>query len=139
MSLAILLLSALTVSDGIPISNQASSPLADTTIEDLEHPLTLLGRRLPDPTDSGSHRTTSQIICSCIATIIASGWIAIRFNLPSPYDSGFQRFRRWIIVTIMLVIAPELIALFATRQAKAAARIKKEFNQRFNGGGIAMF
>ncbi|KAJ3562754.1 hypothetical protein NP233_g9376 [Leucocoprinus birnbaumii] len=134
MSLGILLLSALTISNGIPIANQASSPLADINIEDSEHSLTLLSRQLPDPTHSGSHRTTSQIICSCIATIIASGWIAVRLNLPSPYDSGFQRFRRWIIVTIMLVIAPELIALFATRQAQAAARIKKEFNKRFNGG-----
>lgn len=96
--------------------------------------LPLIARELPECLKVGSYRTTPQIVWSCLATVFACTWVAIHPNLPGPYESGYQRFRRKITITILAVIAPEFIAMFAMRQWMAAEAIKKEFNDRFNGG-----
>ncbi|KAJ3562758.1 hypothetical protein NP233_g9378 [Leucocoprinus birnbaumii] len=113
MALGILLFTFVAAANGGPITGIIPHA-GDLTADD--HPaLSLFGRQLPECIQPGR-------------------WIAIRLNLPGPHDSGFQRFKRSVVIAIMAVIGPEFIAFFATRQGAAAARIKKEFNEKFNGG-----
>ncbi|KAF9442586.1 hypothetical protein P691DRAFT_779324 [Macrolepiota fuliginosa MF-IS2] len=92
------------------------------------------GRELLECPDLGPSRSTSQILWGCLATIFACTWTAIHPNLSGPKDSGFQRLGRQIVTMYCMIIAPELVAIWAMRQRLAAERLKKEFNDRFNNG-----
>ncbi|KXN89069.1 hypothetical protein AN958_06338 [Leucoagaricus sp. SymC.cos] len=94
----------------------------------------LFGRDIPECLKQGRYRTTPQIVWTCLATIFACTWVVIHPNLPGPYDSGFQRFRRRITIALVTIIAPELIAIWAARQLDSARKIKDEFNEKFNNG-----
>ncbi|KXN83311.1 hypothetical protein AN958_01593 [Leucoagaricus sp. SymC.cos] len=91
-------------------------------------------RDIPECLKQGSYRSTPQIVWTCLATIFACTWVAIHPNLPGPYDSGFQRFRRRTTIAFVAIIAPELIAIRAATQLDSARKIKDEFNKRFNNG-----
>ncbi|KAF9441395.1 hypothetical protein P691DRAFT_812841 [Macrolepiota fuliginosa MF-IS2] len=130
LSLLLSLLLTFIVAQSAPINSPPSKAFgADPS---LYHPI--LRRDLPQITKPNNDRTTSGILWSCLATIVACTWSAVHPNLSGPRDSGFQRLRRRVTTMICIIIAPEFVAIWAMRQRLAARRLKKDFNDRFHGG-----
>ncbi|PPQ82199.1 hypothetical protein CVT25_008061, partial [Psilocybe cyanescens] len=70
-------------------------------------------------------RSTWNIALSCFATIFACTWIAIHQNIPSPHDSAIRVFGRRLAIMFYMLIAPELIVVWAARQYLAASEMAK--------------
>jgi hypothetical protein len=65
-------------------------------------------------------RTTGNIIWSCLTTVFVCLWVVVHPNIPGPHDSMFLT--RLKIMGCML-IAPELVIVWAGRQWSAARNI----------------
>jgi hypothetical protein len=79
-----------------------------------------------------NQRTNMDILWSCLATIFACTWVAVHPNVPGPRESEWTRFRRRCSTMFYAIIAPEMMMLWAMRQRYAAARIKMEYNLKYN-------
>ena len=70
--------------------------------------------------ESGQMRTTSEIFCGCIITIILCSSYCIRPNLSYPNASNIRVLRRKLHVTFWMVLCPELIIIWAFKQWRQA-------------------
>ncbi|CAA7263418.1 unnamed protein product [Cyclocybe aegerita] len=77
-----------------------------------------------------SDRSIWDIIWSCFATIFACTWIAVHPNIPGAKDSLWRVFGRRLAIMMYLLIAPEMVILWAARQHFAAVRIGKQFREQ---------
>ncbi|TFK60859.1 hypothetical protein BDN72DRAFT_904620 [Pluteus cervinus] len=80
--------------------------------------------------DCGStERTLVDIIRSCLLTIAACVYRAIHQNIPDPKASWFQR--QWVRVqiTLLALLAPELMIWWAMKQWMGARVIRDEVNE----------
>ncbi|KAK0460170.1 uncharacterized protein EV420DRAFT_1641498 [Desarmillaria tabescens] len=76
------------------------------------------------------HRSTWDVIFSCIATVFACTWIAVHPNVPGPDLKS----RGWVFIglhrlklMVIAIIAPEVIIIWAFRQWMVASIISKHF------------
>lgn len=76
-------------------------------------------------------RTIWDIIWSCLITIFASSWAAIHPNIPSPEDTRLRIFLRRAGITMMSLVAPELLVIWALRQRLAARRLADKYKGAF--------
>jgi len=72
-------------------------------------------------------RKRLEIIWSCIATILASSWVAVHPNLPHPDDSKLKKILRRVELMLWAIITPELIIYWAARQWYGARWMEKYF------------
>ena len=72
-------------------------------------------------------RSESSIVWGCLATIFACSWVAVHPNIPAPSGSIFLT--RLKLMGCML-IAPELVIIWAARQWYAAHRIAEHHNDK---------
>lgn len=77
---------------------------------------------------SNNTRTLWNIIWSCGVTLFACAWTAIYPNIPGMDEKRLAIFFRRILIVIMVLIAPELILTWASRQFSSAIAVKKQFN-----------
>ena len=77
----------------------------------------------------GDCRSITDIIWSCLSVIIACTWTSIHPNIPSPNDGFWKRLRTRIRITLIGLIAPELIVIWAAKQWKSARWIKKRLEE----------
>lgn len=75
------------------------------------------------------HRDISDIIISCFATIFACTWSAVHPNIPSPWDSWWDCFKRQFVTMLYALMAPEAMTAWALRQHLAAWKIVNNFNR----------
>src|SRR6266446_9569619 len=68
-------------------------------------------------------RSIWSIICSCLSTIFACTWVAIHPNIPDPKDSQLAVFHRRVVIMGYVLIVPELVITWATRQHLAARHL----------------
>ena len=61
-------------------------------------------------------RTLWNIIFSCFSTLFACAWIAVHPNIPAPGDSSWKIFCRRMMIMIFVLLAPELVIIWAARQ-----------------------
>ncbi|TDL15014.1 hypothetical protein BD410DRAFT_685404, partial [Rickenella mellea] len=76
--------------------------------------------------DINNCRTTSDILWSCLTTIISCTWVAIHPNVPAPYESTFEIGLRRFGIVIMALIAPELVIIWAMRQWLVSRRLARK-------------
>ena len=72
--------------------------------------------------DQPTERGTTDIIWTCLSTLIICLWTTLHLNLPAPDDGPwtiFWRKARWLLLGIL---APELPMLFAFAQWASAKR-----------------
>ncbi|KAG1777299.1 hypothetical protein EV702DRAFT_969981 [Suillus placidus] len=81
-----------------------------------------------DSPPSNNTRTLWNIIWSCGVTLFACAWTAIHPNIPGMDEKRLAIFFRRILIMIMVLIAPELILTWASRQFSSAIAVKKQFN-----------
>jgi len=79
------------------------------------------------PTTNACPRQRLEIIWSCIATILASSWVAVHPNLPHPDDSEVKKILRRVELMFWAIITPELIIYWAARQWYGARWMEKYF------------
>ena len=75
-----------------------------------------------------TQRSAGNIIWSCLTTVFVCLWVVVHPNIPGPSDSMF--FTRLKIMGCML-IAPELVIVWAGRQWFAARDIAAKHNGVF--------
>jgi hypothetical protein len=67
-------------------------------------------------TDLNNCRGLSDIILSCLATLLSCTWIALHPNIPGPSETWLKITLRQFGLMILALIAPELIVVWAMRQ-----------------------
>ncbi|EKM77090.1 hypothetical protein AGABI1DRAFT_13751, partial [Agaricus bisporus var. burnettii JB137-S8] len=85
----------------------------------------------PECADISRYRTTTNIVLSCLTTILACTWVALHLDVPKSHQSIWKYFWRrfgWMIVAL---IAPELIAGIAIKERLAAKKYMDEWNANF--------
>ena len=70
-----------------------------------------------------------HIIWSCFTTIFACTWIAVHPNIPGPKDSPWAVLRRCVVIMGYVIIALEMVILWATRQHYAARRLVEQYQE----------
>lgn len=136
MIILFLILSFLRTLQGAPIPTASSLNLLNT--DDL---LTRDGSA--GDSNGLTTRTTYQLVRSCLLTIFACVWKSVHPNIPGPRDSGWTRMKRRLTTTICVLVAPELMAMWALRQYVAAKKIANDYNKikavengEHNGGHV---
>ncbi|KAE9396894.1 hypothetical protein BT96DRAFT_756931, partial [Gymnopus androsaceus JB14] len=69
-------------------------------------------------------RTRLSIIWSCIAVLISCTWVSIRPNLPASHEPKWGHTLRKGGLMLAMLLAPEVITLWAARQWIAARKLK---------------
>ena len=72
-------------------------------------------------------RTIWNIIWSCFSTVFACAWIAVHPNIPAPEDSQWKIFRRRMMIMAYVLLAPEMVIIWAARQHRDAKILAEEF------------
>ncbi|KAF4616387.1 hypothetical protein D9613_008673 [Agrocybe pediades] len=81
-------------------------------------------------------RQRIQIICTCVATILAASWVSVHPNIPNPKESKIMKALRRIELMIWAIITPELIIYWAMRQWHGARSMEREFAEYQGGEGF---
>ena len=81
------------------------------------------------PTSSSNDRTALGIVWSCLTTIFACVWIAIHPNL---LFKGEQPFTRCLMIFTFMLVAPELIVLWAVQQWWSSHRLASQYESASN-------
>ncbi|KAG2117604.1 hypothetical protein DEU56DRAFT_748013 [Suillus clintonianus] len=85
-----------------------------------------------DSPPSNNTRTLWDIIWSCGVTLFACAWTAIHPNIQGMEEKTRYIVFRRICIMAMVLVAPELIITWASRQFFSAIAIKKRFNDALN-------
>ena len=103
------------------VGNVLARPLQQLhpTFENLLYP--------PEDANRFTPRSESSIVWGCITTIFACSWVAVHPNIPAPSGSIFLT--RLKLMGCML-IAPELMIIWAARQWYAAHHIADHQNHK---------
>ncbi|KAF8956877.1 hypothetical protein BDZ97DRAFT_2079536 [Flammula alnicola] len=80
--------------------------------------------------DIFTNRSIYHIIWSCFSTIFACTWIAVHPNIPAPNDRPWHVFGRRLAIMGYLLIVPEMVILWASRQYFGARKIAKRHKGR---------
>jgi len=72
-------------------------------------------------------RTIWNIIWSRFLTVFACAWIAVHPNIPAPEDSQWKIFRRRMMIMAYVLLAPEMVIIWAARQHRDAKFLAEEF------------
>ncbi|KAF5310085.1 hypothetical protein D9619_010537 [Psilocybe cf. subviscida] len=76
------------------------------------------------PDDGGQRlRTVYDIVQSRLFTIFACVWKSAHPNIDGPMDSGWIRLKRKVVITLCVVITPEVVLFWAVQQRLAAKEI----------------
>lgn len=81
--------------------------------------------------DLHSCRTIPDIIWSCTITIFSCTWVAVHPNIPAPDEKWHTVALRRFQITVMALVAPELVILWAIRQRIMARKLAKEYRSVF--------
>ncbi|KAI8297009.1 hypothetical protein K4K61_000375 [Colletotrichum sp. SAR11_59] len=65
-------------------------------------------------------RGSLDILWACLATTFLSTWSAIFLNVPDPSDSAWTYFRRKAFITIVTLLGPEYLLMFAMGEWQSA-------------------
>ena len=86
---------------------------------------TIVYDQIGAPTPHEHTRSLGSIVAWCFATIIACAWISVKPNKPGASTTGFKSIVRSFGIMAVLVIAPEFVIMWASRQYYSAIKISK--------------
>ena len=72
-------------------------------------------------------RTMWNIIFNCFSTLFACTWIVVHPNIPAPGDSIWKILLRRMMIMIFVLLAPEMVIIWAARQHRDAKILAKKF------------
>ena len=109
----------LQVSDAALLADPPGPPSLRPRFGNLFHPREINPNKL-------TQRSEWNIVWSCFATIFACSWVAIHPNVPAPSDSSMRIFVRRLMMMGCMLIVPEMVIVWATRQWFAAHEIAQK-------------
>ena len=74
-------------------------------------------------------RSIYGILWSCLSTIFTCTWITVHPNIPGPGDSQWAVLRRRVAIMGYILIAPEMVIIWAGRQHYAARNFAKKHEE----------
>jgi len=74
-------------------------------------------------------RSIYGVLWSCLSTIFTCTWIAVHPNIPAPGDSRWAVLRRRLAIMGYVLLAPELVIIWAGRQHYAARQFAKKHQE----------
>jgi len=74
-------------------------------------------------------RSISGVLWSCLSTIFTCTWIAVHPNIPEPGDSRWAVLRRRLAIMGYVLLAPEMVIIWAGRQHYAARNFAKKHQE----------
>ena len=80
--------------------------------------------------DKFGNRSLWNIIWSCLSTLFACTWFAVHPNIPAPNDSKRVVIGRRVAIMGCVLIAPEMVILWAARQHYGAKHFAKQHQKR---------
>ena len=83
---------------------------------------------------TGNTRTIWNIIWSCFSTVFACAWIAVHPNIPALEDSKWEIIRRRMMIAAYILLAPEMVIMWAARQHRDARFLVGEFQVKGRPG-----
>ncbi|KAF8508095.1 hypothetical protein BU17DRAFT_56908 [Hysterangium stoloniferum] len=98
-----------------------ASPL--TTLPGDGSPNLLSASTCPD------NRSVWDIIWSCLATIFACSWVSVHPNMPAPGEAWWNVMLRRLELMFWVIIAPELVILWAVRQWNGARVLERKYRR----------
>jgi hypothetical protein len=72
-------------------------------------------------------RTMWNIVLSCFSTLFACAWVAVHPNIPAPGDPQWKIFLRRLMIMIFVLLAPEMVIIWAARQHRDAKFLERKF------------
>jgi len=78
-------------------------------------------------------RTVWSIFWSCLATLFACSWVAVHPNVPRATDSEALILGRRLAMMGYMLLAPELVILWAAKQHFSAKEIVNEIATEYPG------
>ena len=82
------------------------------------------------PIGFNDDRSTLNVLWSCLSTIFTCTWISIHPNISAPKDSKLIVLRMRLVLMGYALLAPEIIAVWAFRQRRAATYLAKRHKER---------
>ena len=79
--------------------------------------------------DGPSQRSLFTIIWGCFSTVFVCAWVSVHPNIPSAEECGWKSLWRRFRLMFWMLIAPELILVWAVRQWSAAKKIADIYNE----------
>jgi hypothetical protein len=76
-----------------------------------------------------SVRSSTDIIWSCLVTIIGCTWVAIHPNIPNPTMGRVRTTLHRLRLMLVALFGPELIIIWAVRQWIAAYKIGEQYRR----------
>jgi len=74
-------------------------------------------------------RSIYGVLWSCLSTIFTCTWIAVHPNIPAPGDSRWAVLRRRLAIMGYVLLAPEMVIIWAGRQHYAAHNFAKKHQE----------
>jgi hypothetical protein len=74
-------------------------------------------------------RSIYGILWSCLSTIFTCTWITVHPNIPAPGDSQWSVLRRRVAIMAYILLAPEMVIVWAGRQHYAACHFAKKHQE----------
>ena len=95
----------------------------------LSNGLSIPGTHLPalQPNGIMDNRSTTDIVWSCLATILACTWVSLHPNIPGPREGKGRVFLSRMELMLWSIIVPEMIILWALRQRRGARHIAQKY------------
>ena len=82
---------------------------------------------------SPSKRTLSVVVWSCVSTVLICAWTSVHPNVP-PQNKWKARWNRLkLIMMFWMIVAPELVLVWAVRQHFGAKDIRDTYNDSRQG------
>ncbi|KIK64277.1 hypothetical protein GYMLUDRAFT_985423 [Collybiopsis luxurians FD-317 M1] len=85
----------------------------------------------PQVGSSAATRSTSEIVWSCITTLLVCTWVAVHPNVPSIHASNRELFWRRVKILIVALIVPEFIIIWAAIQLRSASYTVKTLRRHW--------
>jgi hypothetical protein len=91
----------------------------------------IVGKEAPAAvcSDLDSCRTLSDILLSCLVTLLSCTWVSIHPNVPGPNEHWFKSGMRRAGLMLLALTAPEFIILMALRQWISARAIARKYKR----------
>ncbi|KAK4225957.1 hypothetical protein QBC38DRAFT_420222 [Podospora fimiseda] len=87
--------------------------------------------------DAPSYRGTSQILWSCLLTLIACVYNALHLNIPAPDRRGsWHMFKRKLLWIIIALLAPEVVVYTASMQYLRARWLQRQLRKEIPLGPV---
>jgi hypothetical protein len=107
----------------------SAAPVASSFADPLAYDSQFFTRDECSNDSSYPGRSVWDIVWSCLATTFAVTWVSVHPNVPFLDESNWTLLKRRIFLICLVVLAPEVMIMWAFKQWRGAVRIQEMINK----------